>query len=93
MVESLGVLLGVKMTNMEDPSWINANHVDGQPYKCEEASYMIPSTVTMFVPCGATATKVMHSDKDQRDYHMCAACAEHNLRRGMVEKFPSKEME
>lgn len=71
--------------SMSDPGWINSKRKDGDPYKCEEASFVISSTPTMHMPCSAPATHKMWSDKDNRNYWMCDACAAHNLRRGMVE--------
>lgn len=71
--------------SMTDPSWINAKRKFGDPYKCEEASLFIPSTATMFVPCGAPAVHKMWSKGDGRHYWMCHMCSNHNLRRGMVE--------
>lgn len=72
------------MSVMTNPGWINESRKAGEPYKCEEASYLIPSTPQMFVPCGALAPHLLHSEKDKRTYHMCDACAAHNERRGMV---------
>ena len=56
--------------------------IQAMPGRCEEAS---PMSGGMYIPCNAPATRVLHSDKDQRDYRMCEPCAAHNLRRGMVE--------
>jgi hypothetical protein len=53
---------------------------------CEEASHL---STTAYIPCNRPATKIMHSEKDQRNYRMCDMCADHNLRRGMTEVTPS----
>lgn len=71
---------------LSDPSWINDSRKEDEPYKCEEASLFIPSTEKMYAPCAATATNKMWSKRDSRYYWMCDACADHNLRRGMVKE-------
>jgi hypothetical protein len=47
---------------------------------CEEAS---PFSFATYIPCGAPATHLLHSEKDRRDYFMCEQCAWVNERRGM----------
>ena len=39
-----------------------------------------------YIPCNAPATKVLYCNRDKRDYRMCDMCADHNVRRGMVEQ-------
>lgn len=48
---------------------------------CQEASLL---SGKMYIPCGAPATYVMHSEKDRRHYYMCERCAITNQRRGMT---------
>ena len=52
---------------------------------CEEASFM---SREFYIPCNRPATKVMYSERDDRNYRMCDMCADHNTRRGMVEVNP-----
>jgi hypothetical protein len=54
---------------------------------CEEASIF---SREVYIPCNQPATKVMRSERDKRDYRMCDMCADHNLRRGMVEIKPEE---
>lgn len=75
---------------MNDPSWINDKHKAGETYRCEEASLHILSTAQMFVPCAAPASHRMWSKNDNRHYWMCNMCADHNIRRGMVEVHEEK---
>lgn len=52
---------------------------------CEEASLFIPSTATLFVPCGQPATQSVYHKNDSKTYRMCEMCAGHNVRnRGAV---------
>lgn len=49
--------------------------------RCEEASMF---SGAMYIACGQPAEKSMYSSRDDRTYRMCAPCADHNTRRGMV---------
>ncbi len=65
------------------PNWcippVSGSTVNGP---CMEASYL--TTDKMYVSCGEPATVRLWDPKAQRCYDFCAACGEHNLRRGMV---------
>lgn len=50
---------------------------------CEEAS---PFSLNKYLPCGNKAVVVVYSERDNREYAMCAKCAFHNINsRGMKE--------
>jgi hypothetical protein len=51
--------------------WVSSN--------CEEAHLFQPG-----LTCGKRASYLMWSDRDRRAFYMCAGCAIHNRRRGMV---------
>lgn len=52
------------------------------PNGCEEASQ---ASVQSYIPCNQPAVALIWSERDQRTYRMCAACADHNVRnRGMT---------
>jgi hypothetical protein len=43
---------------------------------CQEASFL---SIQNYIPCNRTAVAVIRH-RGERDYLMCAACADHNLR-------------
>lgn len=71
--------------------------VPGEQYRdpatgfCEEASMFAGGST--YIPCGAKPTHNMFSARDRTTYLMCDMCADHNIRRGMVEiKKPEKKI-
>ena len=56
-----------------------------EPGCCEEAS---PASRDFYIPCNRMATCRVYLPRDDRTYRMCEMCADHNLRRGGVNKGP-----
>jgi hypothetical protein len=48
---------------------------------CEEASI---HSKTLYIPCGLPAIALVYHNRDNRTYHMCAMCRDHNIKRGGV---------
>lgn len=60
-------------------------------WQCQEASTASGAT---YIPCGEDGTKLVLSERGQRIYVMCDACADHNIRnRGAVLLAVHKEMD
>jgi len=62
------------------------NTIEAKAGCCEEAS---PFSGSIYIPCNKLATRRVYHARDLREYRMCAACADHNIRnRGAEDRGP-----